>query len=185
LNKTARAAQIIIIQNKDCTFIKQKILSMPQITHESIDKALDKIDNLSDEQLDQLIEKYTAQQPDLMNYIMQAGMEYENEDLNGFAIYYFTVIYEAFLQQDVKLRQITEDDIEEFQEPFLEALDAIQKNDNHEPLQELISQISLQEFMVEEMDAEDEAGEQLDEEMKTQLFMVSAAIIGLLNEASE
>ncbi|MBK9191111.1 MAG: hypothetical protein IPM77_06100 [Crocinitomicaceae bacterium] len=158
---------------------------MPQITHESIDKALDKIDALSDEALDQLIEKYTAEQPDLMDYIMQAGMEYENEDLNGFAIYYFTLIYEAFQQQGVQVRKISEAEIEEFQEPFLEALDVINKDENYTPLQELISQINLQEFMVEEMDAQDESGEELDDEMKTQLFMVTAAIIGLLNEASE
>ncbi|MBL7898776.1 MAG: hypothetical protein JNJ99_09595 [Crocinitomicaceae bacterium] len=158
---------------------------MPQITHESIDKALDKIDGLSDEALDQLIEKYTAEQPDLMDYIMQAGVEYENEDLNGFAIYYYTVIYESFMQQGIQVRKISEADIEEFQEPFLEALDVINKSENYTPLQELISQINLQEFMVEEMDAEDESGEELDDEMKTQLFMVTAAIIGLLNEASE
>ena len=80
---------------------------MPQITHESIDKALDKIDGLSDEALDQLIEKYTAEQPDLMDYIMQAGVEYENEDLNGFAIYYYTVIYESFMQQGIQVRKIS------------------------------------------------------------------------------
>lgn len=154
-----------------------------QVSHESIDKALDKIDNLSDEALDQLIEKYTLEQQDLVDYIMQAGAEYENEDLNIYGIYYFAIIYESFLQQGLTPRKISEDDIDEFQEPFLEALDAIHNNENHTPLQELISQINLQEFMVAEIDAQDEDGEELDEETKTQLFVVSAAVIGLLNEA--
>lgn len=156
---------------------------MNQITAESIDKALDKIDNLSDEALDKLIETYTMTQQDLVEYIMQAGAEYENEDLNVYGIYYFAIIYEAFIQQGLTPAKITEAQIEEFQEPFLEALDIIHEKENYEPLHELIGQINLQEFMVAEIEAEDEEGESLDDETKTQLFIVSAAIIGLLNES--
>jgi hypothetical protein len=156
---------------------------MTQVSHESIEKALARIDNLSDDALDKLIETYTLSQQDLVDYIMQAGAEYENEDLNIYGIYYFAIIYESFLQQGLTPRKITEDDVDEFQEPFLEALDAIHTKENHEPLQELISQFNLQEFMVAEIEAKDEDGEELNEETKTQLFIVSAAIIGLLNES--
>jgi hypothetical protein len=156
---------------------------MSQVSHESIDKALDRIDSLSDDALDQLIETYTLSQQDLVDYIMSAGSEYENEDLNIYAIYYFAIIYESFLQQGLTPRKITEADVDEFQEPFLEALDAIHKKEDHQPLQELISQFPLQEFMVAEIEATDEDGEQLDDETKTQLFMVTAAVIGLLNES--
>lgn len=156
---------------------------MSQVSHESIEKALVRINDLTDDALDKLIETYTLSQQDLVNYIMQAGLEYENEDLNIYGIYYFAIIYESFLQQGLTPRSITEADVDEFQEPFLEALDAIHKNDNHEPLQELISQFPLQEFMVAEIEAKDEDGEELNEETKTQLFIVSAAVIGLLNEA--
>ncbi|MBK6525273.1 MAG: hypothetical protein IPO32_04465 [Crocinitomicaceae bacterium] len=156
---------------------------MSQVSHESIDKALDRIDSLSDEALDQLIETYTLSQQDLVDYIMSAGAEYENEDLNIYAIYYFAIIYEAFLQQGLTPKKITEAEVDEFQEPFLEALDAIHKDENHQPLQELISQFPLQEFMVSEIEATDEDGEELDEETKTQLFIVTAAVIGLLNES--
>lgn len=156
---------------------------MAIVSHESIEKALDRIDNLSDDALDKLIETYTLSQQDLVNYIMQAGAEYENEDLNIYGIYYFAIIYESFIQQGLTPRTITEEDVDEFQEPFLEALDAIHKNENHQPLQELISQFPLQEFMVAEIEATDEEGEELNEETKTQLFIVSAAVIGLLNEA--
>lgn len=154
-----------------------------QVSHESIDKALDKIDNLSDDALDAMIDDYSEQQTELINYILQAGAEYENEDLNMYGIYYFAVMYEAFLQEGLKPQKITEEAIDEFQEPFLEALDAIHKNENHQPLHDLIGQIPLQEFMIAEIEAEDEDGEGLSDETKTQLFIVSSAIIGLLNES--
>jgi len=156
---------------------------MTQVSHESIEKALQRIDNLTDDALDKLIETYTLSQQDLVDYIMQAGAEYENEDLNIYGIYYFAIIYESFLQQGLTPRTITEADVDEFQEPFLEALDAIHTKEDHTPLQELISQINLQEFMVAEIEAQDEDGEELTEETKTQLFIVTAAIIGLLNES--
>jgi len=107
---------------------------MGQVSAKSIEKAVQKIDSLSEEELDKVIESFATAQQDLVNYILQAGLEYENE--------------------------------------------------NYEPMQELISQFNLQEFMVAEIEAKDEDGEELSEETKTQLFIVSTAIIGLLNEAS-
>lgn len=156
---------------------------MSQVSQQSIEQAIKKIDGLSEEALDLLIETYTLGQQDLVNYILQAGIEYENEDLNIYGIYYFAIICEAFVQEGLKLKSITEEDIDEFQEPFLIALDAIHKDENYKPMQELITQFNLQEFMVGEIEAQDEEGEELDEETKTQLFVVSTAIIGLLNEA--
>ena len=123
-------------------------------------------------------------QQELVDHIMQAGFEYENEDLNMYSLYYFAIIYEAFLQQNITPRKITEADIEAFNEPFLQALDAIHEKDNYEPLHELIEQVNLQEFIIAELEAEDEDGSTLDDEIKTQLFVVSSGIIGLLNEAT-
>jgi hypothetical protein len=157
---------------------------MSQVSALSIEKAIKKIDGLTEDALDKLIETYTLSQEELVNYILQAGAEYENEDLNIYGIYYFAIIYEAFLQEGLTPKKITEEDIDEFQEPFLEALDAIHKSENYGPLQELISQFNLQEFMVEEIESKDEDGEELNEETKTQLFIVSTALIGLLSEAS-
>jgi len=157
---------------------------MSQVSAQSIEKSINKIDTLSEEDLDKLIESYATKQQDLVNYILQAGLEYENEDLDVYGVYYFAIIYDAFLQEGLDPKVITEEDIDEFQEPFLDALDAIHTNENYGPMQELIAQFSLQEFMVAEIDAKDEEGEELSDETKTQLFIVSTAIIGLLNEAT-
>ncbi|MCB9225257.1 MAG: hypothetical protein R2780_02780 [Crocinitomicaceae bacterium] len=156
---------------------------MPQITVENIEKALRKIDGLEEEALDKLIETYTLQQQPLVDYILQAGMEYQNEDLNVYAIYYFAVMCEAIYQQGLSLNGITEDDIEAFQEPFLMALEAIHDNEDYEPMEDLIKQHNMQQFMIEEVESPDSDGVMLDEETQTQLFIVTTSMIGLLNQA--
>lgn len=157
---------------------------MSQISIASIEAAIKKVDSLDEDALDRLIETFTLQQQSLVNYILQAGLEYENEDLNVFSIYYFAIIFEAFNQQQVTLKEVTDDDIEAFQEPFLLALDAIYKNEDYEPMQDLIQQHHLVQFMMNEIEAVDEDGESLTEETQTQLFIVSSGMIGLMNAAS-
>ena len=66
---------------------------MSQVSQKSIEQAIKKINGLSEDALDKLIETYTLGQQDLVNYILGAGMEYENEDLNIYGIYYFAIIY--------------------------------------------------------------------------------------------
>ena len=156
---------------------------MNQVSPQSIEDAIGKIDSLSEDALDQLIETFTLEQQDLVNYILQAGVEYENEDLNVFAIYYFAIVYQSFRNDGKQLQTITEDHIDAFQEPFLLALDSINKDEDYAPMQELTNQHHLMQFMMNEIEAEDEDGEVLDEETKLQLFIVSSGMIGLLNQA--
>ncbi|MFD1552800.1 hypothetical protein DNU06_08460 [Putridiphycobacter roseus] len=156
---------------------------MSIVSVDSIEAAIKKIDGLSDDALDKLIETFAAKQDDLLGHVMQAGVEYENEDLNAFSIYYFTIIVEAFLIEKLSLKTIDQDDIEAFQEPFLLALDEINKEEDYTALHELINQPNLISFMVNEIDSEDEDGESLEEETKTQLFIVMSSMIGLLNSA--
>jgi len=157
---------------------------MKIVSEQSIEKAILKIDSFSEEGLEKWMDEHGIKQQNLVGYILQAGLEYENEELNLYIIYYFAIIYEAFLQEGIKMQIISEEAIDEFQEPFLDALDAIHKDENHEPLHELVGQLHLQQFMAEELEAQDEDGIELTDDTKSQLFIVSSAIIGLLNEAS-
>jgi len=153
------------------------------ISQSSIKTAVEKIDSLSEDALEKLIETYAIQQEDLLGYVMQAGVEYENDDLNTFSIYYFAIVLEAFNQYGLKLKQISQDDIDAIQDPFVLALDEINQNEDYTPLHELVNQPHLMEFMSFEIEAEDEDGETLDEETRTQLFIVSASMIAVLNAA--
>lgn len=156
---------------------------MPQVSVESIAKALNKIDQLEEEGLDKLIETYTLKQESLVNYILAAGYEYENEDLNVFSIYYFALVYEAFYQQNIELKTITDEMIEEFQEPFVLALDELNRNEDFEPIQDLVNQHNLLHFMTEEIESPDSDGIILDEETQNQLFIVTTSMIGIMNAA--
>lgn len=156
---------------------------MKQVSISSIEKALKKVDSLQEDALDKLIETYTLKQQPLVDYILQAGLEYENEDLNVYAIYYFAVMSESFFQEGLNLKELTEEDIEAFHEPFLLALDAIHSEEDFEPMQDLIQQHHLQQFMVDEIESPDSDGVVLDEETQTQLFIVTTSVIGLLHSA--
>ena len=156
---------------------------MSQVSPKSIEASIKKIDGLEEEALDQLIETFTLEQQDLVNYLLQAGVEYENEDLNVFAIYYFAIIYQAFKSDGQTVKGIGEEDIENFQDPFLLALDAIHKEEDYTPMQELTNQHHLMQFMMNEIESEDEDGEMLDEATKLQLFIVTAGMIGLMNQS--
>ena len=156
---------------------------MSQVSISSIEKAIAKIDGLNEEALDKKIETFTLQQENLVNYLLQAGLEYENEDLNMFSIYYFAIVMEAIIEEGLILKEISEDAIDEFQEPFVLALDAIYQDEDYTPMQDLIQQHHISQFMMNEIEAVDEDGEELGEETQTQLFIVSSSMIGLLNAA--
>lgn len=156
---------------------------MSQVSISSIEKAIAKIDGLNEDALDKKIETLTLKQENLVNYLLQAGLEYENDDLNMFSIYYFAIVMEAFNEEGLTLKEITEDDVDNFQEPFVLALDAIYQDEDYTPMQDLIEQHHLSQFMMNEIEAVDEDGEELGEETQTQLFIVSSSMIGLLNAA--
>ncbi len=156
---------------------------MSTVSNESIAKSIEKIDGMSEDALDKLIETFALKQETLLNYVMQAGVEYENEELNSFSIYYFAIVLEAFIQEKIELNEVTDEIISNFQDAFVYALGAINKDEDYAPLNDLVLQNNLMQFMVNEIEAVDEDGETLDEETKTQLFIVSSGMIGLLNAA--
>ena len=85
---------------------------MTQIKVENIEKAIEKIDTLEADALDKLIETFTLKQENLVDYVLQAGLEYENDSLNSYSIYYFAIAMESFMESGVKMKLIDEDDIE-------------------------------------------------------------------------
>ena len=87
---------------------------MKTVTLDSIEKAIQKIDNLDDNGLERVAETYALAQQTLLGYIMSAATEYENPQLEGLLIYYYCLISEAFAQQQLVFNQIEEKDIDMF-----------------------------------------------------------------------
>lgn len=156
---------------------------MKHISVESIEKAIDKVDNLTDEGLEKLAETYALAQQTLLGYVMSAAVEYENEQLEGLLIYYYCLISETFSQEQAQLNQITEDDIEVFEQPFFEMLDEYFDKDQDDVILDFTDQPELIRFMMMEITTKDEDGTSLDDETATQLFIVTSAMITLMNRA--
>lgn len=161
----------------------QKLIFMKQVTVSSIEKAINKIDNLDDNGLERIAETYALKQSTLLGYIMSAAVEYNNPDLEGLLIYYFCLINEAFEQEQIPVKDVSEDMIDEFEEPFFDMLDQYFDKDDEEIVDEFCDQPELFRFMVAEISTPDEDGTTLSDDTATQLFIVSLAIISLLSRA--
>ena len=158
---------------------------MKHVSFASIETAIKKVDNLDDDGLEQLSEKYALAQQTLLSYVMSAEIEYQNEKLEGLLIYYYCLISECFDTEGLKIRQVTEEDIDAFEEPYFDMLDAYFENDDDDVLEDFCDQPELTQFMAMEISTEDEDGTTLDDETATQLFIVTLAMISLLNRVIE
>ncbi|MEY3591667.1 MAG: hypothetical protein RLZZ38_624 [Bacteroidota bacterium] len=156
---------------------------MKQVSLQAIEKAIGVVDNLTDDQLENITELYASAQEALLGYVMTAPEEYKNDDLEGLLIYYFCLILEAFKQEGIELRAITEADIDELEEPYFDMLDQYFETEDEEIIESFCDQPQLAQFMAMEVSEEDEDGSALSEETATQLFIVSLAMISLLNRA--
>ena len=156
---------------------------MKQITLASIEKAIEKIDNLNDDGLEKVAETYALSQSTLLGYAMSAAVEYKNEELEGLLIYYFCLISECFTQEDVLLKSVEDADIDAFEEPFFQMLDKYFDNDDEAIVDEFCDQPELFRFMISEISTADDDGTTLNDETATQLFIVTLAIMTLMGRA--
>ena len=156
---------------------------MGQVNTNSIDKAIEHVDNLEDDALEILSERYALAQPELLDYVMSASSEYENEELEGLLIYYFCLIMSSFEMEGLNLRPIVEADIDEMQDPYFEMLDSYLESEDEEELESFCDQPYLAKFMAIEVSTDDEDGSSLSEETSSQLFIVTIGMISLLNRA--
>ncbi|MES2588716.1 MAG: hypothetical protein V4622_07025 [Bacteroidota bacterium] len=156
---------------------------MKQISFSSIEKAIQKIDNLDDDALEVISESFSKSQPTLLGYVMSAALEYKNEKLEGLLIYYFCLISDAFAHEGIEVREVTDEDIDAFEEPFFEMLDSYFDTDDDDILESFCDQTELARFMAMEISVEDEDGTTLDDETATQLFIVTMAQISLMSRA--
>ncbi|PHR37195.1 MAG: hypothetical protein COA38_00465 [Fluviicola sp.] len=156
---------------------------MKHITLASIEKAIQKVDNLDEDGLERIAENYAVSQQVLLGYIMSAAVEYDNQQLEGLIIYYYCLICEAFTQQEVLINEIVEDDIDAFEEGYFAMLDEYFKSEDEETINDFCDQPELTRFMMIEVSTDDEDGSSLDDDTATQLFIVTLAMIALMNRA--
>lgn len=155
---------------------------MSHVQLEHIEAAIKKVDTLDDAALDRLSETHTTAQPILLGYVMSAAEEYQNENLESLLVYYYTVILESYTQAGLNPPTVSEEMIDEFEEPFFQLLDHYFENEDEEALEEFSDEPFLVQFMAMEISSEDADGVSLDDETATQLFIVTLAMISLLRK---
>lgn len=156
---------------------------MGQVSIKSIEKAIQKVDNLDDDALERVSETHSIAQPTLLGYIMSAALEYNNEKLEGLLLYYYCLIAESFEQEGLTTTTVTDDDIDAFEEPYFEMLDGYFDDNDEEILESFTDQPELSRFIAMELSEPDDDGTELDDETATQLFIVMIAFTTLLSRS--
>jgi hypothetical protein len=156
---------------------------MGQVSIKSIEKAIQKVDNLDDDALERVSETHSIAQPTLLGYIMSAALEYNNEKLEGLLLYYYCLIAESFAQEGLVTTNVTDDDIDAFEEPYFEMLDGYFDDNDEEILESFTDQPELSRFIAMELSEPDDDGTELDDETATQLFIVMIAFTTLLSRS--
>jgi hypothetical protein len=158
---------------------------MSQIQFASIEKAIQKIDNLDEDALERISETFALEQEVLIGYMMSAAIEYDNEQLEGLLVYYFCLIMEIFKQAEVKITRVTEEMIDEFQEPYFDIIDEYFESNDEEILYEYTHQEHMVNFLAMEISEPDTDGTSLDDETASQLYIVLLAMVTLLDKSIE
>lgn len=156
---------------------------MAQITEKYITEAVLKIDGLTEESLEKISEAHVLAQDVFVGYILSSAIEYENDSLMDYMIYYFNIFSEALIMQGVKMRKIDETIIDDFQEEYVETLDEYMETDDEDLIGTLCNQPMMLSFLLHEITGEDETGEVMEEELASNVFIVGIALIALMNRA--
>ncbi|HLW40665.1 MAG TPA: hypothetical protein VKX31_09745 [Brumimicrobium sp.] len=156
---------------------------MAQITEKSITEAVLKLDNLSEDALEKLSETYTLEQEIFVGYILSSAIEYENDELLDYLLYYYNIFSEAIKTQGVNLKKIDESVIDEFQGEYISTLDEFMETDDEDLINSLCNQPMMLSFFVNDIFGEDQNGEKLEEGLANELFLVGVAMISLMNRA--
>ena len=156
---------------------------MAQITEKYITEAVLKIDSLSEESLEKISEAHVLAQDVFVGYILSSAIEYENDSLLDYMIYYFNIFSEAITMQGVKMKKIDEAIIDDFQEEYVETLDEYMETDDEDLIGSLCNQPMMLSFLLHEISGEDETGEVMEEDLASNVFIVGIALIALMNRA--
>lgn len=156
---------------------------MSQVTIGHIEAAITKVDGMDENAIERLSDTQTAAQPTLLGYIMSSVEEYNNEELASLLIYYFTVVLESFSQAGLHPGTISDEMIDDFEEPYFQVLDEYFENEDESLLEDFSDQPDLVRFLAMEIGMEDADGTSLDDETATQLFIVMLAMISLLSRS--
>lgn len=154
-----------------------------QISEESLLEAIKTIDGLTEENIDDFSEKYIVSQPDFMGYLMSSALEFNNEEVLDYLVYYYNIFMESADREGATIKKVDDDIIDAFHEDYLTVLDEYSESENRDLIETFCNQPNLLYFLIDEIHSEDDKGAVLSDDSKSQLFIIGIALIGLLNRA--
>ncbi len=154
-----------------------------QLTVKNIEQAVLKIDDMDADSLEKLSEAHVLAQENFVGYVLSSAIEYKNDELLELLMYYFNIFSEAFALQGIQWKTIDDEAIENFQEEYIQTLDEYMETEDNDLIASMCNQPNMVSFLLSEIDAEDENGEQLSDETATYLFIVGVAMIALMNRS--
>ena len=159
---------------------------MREVSVKSIENAVDKIDAMDEDALESYSEAIVLGQEEFMGYIMSAALEFDNEELLNYLMYYYTIFHEAFVQEGLTLAKIDEAMIDAFQEEYFAILDEYQEEEDFDVIVAFSNQKLLMEFLLMEIQPDEEHPEEsLDEDTADHLFLVGTAMISMFSRAAK
>lgn len=156
---------------------------MSTLKEKHILEAVNKITQLSEVELEEMSEKHTNDQVLFFSYLLSSAIEFENDELLDLVAFYFNIYLEAASIQQIKLRKIDDDLIDDFHEEYTDTLDEYMETEDDDLIKSLCNQPAMLDFLLNEIHGEDEDGEFLSDKMKSELFIVGIAMVALFNRA--
>lgn len=161
---------------------------MKIVSHESIESAIDLIEQMSEEQFAALAQEFTTAQPALTGYLFMHEEEFSDDDFDLLANLALTV-YMAYTLECGKPMTLSEEEVEAAAIAQMDALDAIE-NANDEDIPGLVEkafdstqQPILLDFVAHELHEMESEGEIDHESGGALLYPVLQLIVDLLHKA--
>lgn len=142
---------------------------MKFVSKESIDRALAQLEALEDAQIDEFFDKFSTQQPAILDFLMSNKEEMTVDEFDVLLELAF-VTYVSFYEEDTAIKEVTEAQIEEIIDVALKAYEEMDESDD-ESVEEEVSkamekakQPLLFQFVLQDLMAREEEGGFDDEE---------------------
>jgi len=158
---------------------------MFQISEESINQSIELFNAASEDEINEFSDRYADTQEALVGYVFQTAAEDDDEELLSYFVYYYTLIMLIFEKSGAKIPLITDEFIDSFHEDYLELIDEYSESEDFAELNDFVGQPVLMDFLLHDINTEDDQGSMIEEDMQNILSMVLIGLVGILTKSIE
>lgn len=155
------------------------------VSEETILEAAEKINAMEDGTLEKHIESVTLRQESLTSFNISTALEFQNDAVAQYSMYYFAVLFEAFEKKYNTIKVFGEEEINAYLEgTFYPALDQLFKEQNEKAFRAVVQEDTVLDFLTYDLGELKKSDDQFDDQAFSQLFILTSALTGLMHEAA-